>query len=121
VIRPGEVQIGPFTYTVTYLKHKRWCRLEPDHTDSAGVTYSDLNRIVVRVSNEDGQYGEGAIKAHLLHEIMHASCYVGNMQDQYVPKKVDIAWVEEQTIGVLSRPLLGVLRDNPYLVEYLTA
>lgn len=119
--RPTQVVVGPFKYSITWVEHKNWHEVEPEHDDANGVTWSDHAKILVRLGNEDGAYNIQVLQSNLLHEILHACAFMSNMNDQSVPKDPDIAWVEEQVVGVVSRPLLGVLRDNPKVLEYLTA
>lgn len=56
----------------------------------------------------------------LLHEILH-QCFraSGCWPDDIKPGRSGVT-VEEQLVAALTGPLLGVLRDNPALVSFVT-
>ena len=53
----------------------------------------------------------------LLHEIMHACCYGAGLNQADMPLKDEDK--EEIVINQLSNYVMGVFRDNPWLLDYL--
>ena len=100
---PPTVRVGPYTYSIVM------DRVLVHAVDSGanGTTSPELQRISV-----DPDRGRDAVAKTVLHEVLHAVwTNAGDRGD-----KVD----EETAIRTLSAGLLGVLRDNPALVAYLT-
>lgn len=57
------------------------------------------------------------MRATLVHELFHALSFSTGMYQQYEARKVS----EEDAIGGFDTGWLGVLRDNPKLVAWLTS
>ena len=101
---PKTVKVGPHTYAIVRPSKK-------DAPDIVGDSDFDLMRIRVR-------HGVRKSKAQetLLHELLHATTYPSftgayENEDKFTP---------EQIISAVAPVLLGVLQDNPKLLEYLT-
>jgi hypothetical protein len=97
---PRRLRLGPFVYRV---RHKANKKAFP------GDGQQDWNNLEIRV---DPAQQDGCARDTLLHEVMHA-CYA---QTSFRGGDVD----EEGIINALTPWLLGVLRDNPELIEFLT-
>lgn len=107
---PKSIRVGPLTYTVEVmpkgLKGGEW-----------GMTHHTKLRIRL-----DGRHPQANLRATLLHEVLHAARYVtgAHLEEfaKHYSKRYDL---EERVITTLEHPLLGILRDNPDLVAFLTA
>ena len=105
---PGKIQVGPVTYTVkvgpiTATDH------DPD-TLSGLAIHRDAEIQVV-----DNQAPAQA-RDTMLHEVLHCLFAVSGL---FLP--VDQAEEEEKFVSLLTPWLTMLLRDNPELVDYLTA
>lgn len=101
---PGCVKVGPHHYTV-----------DPDdrasQRDARGEAYTDRCAIVY-----DDRMHQSALRETLLHETLHAVWAATGL-----PAVEGANDEEEVIVASLSPLLLGVLRDNPRLVTFLTA
>lgn len=101
---PALIRVGPFRYKARRVK-------ESDaYEESAGVCFTKQHRIEVTL-------GQSPLltKERLLHEVLHA------LWDITFPDPVP-SWdaYEERFVKHMAPVLLGLLRDNPTLVRYLT-
>lgn len=101
---PKIIFIGPHDYEVSISKKKIDSNLfgETDNTNSEIHVHPDQS-----LQNK---------RDTLLHEILHAIAFASGM------KKV-LEWndeTEEKVIRLLSPWLLGVVQDNPDLIEWIT-
>lgn len=115
--RPDTVKIGVQDYRIEYLSSDEWeDRRYPD--EALGVTFSDRAEITVKLA---GGQSENRLRSIILHEITHAVwgetglTHLVEMEGGLPDDQ------EEAIILAQSLMLLGVLRDNPHVVKYLTA
>lgn len=101
---PRFVKVGPYRYRIEFTA---------EELENSSYAECDLKKEVIRVRMT---LSEGITRDTILHEIMHA------VWDAFsVMTKTDhLEDVEEHVIRHLSTGVLGVLRDNPRLVAYLT-
>ena len=105
-IRPKFLRIGPYNWKVKW-GHSDVLRFHP-YGDACGAC--DEASLTIAVSPGQAEdYG----RSTLLHEILHA-CVRASSPD------IDDEQ-EEKMVSALTGPLLGALRDNPELIEYLTS
>ena len=98
---PAKVKVGPYTYSVV-------CQ---SIIDNAGIHQRALQRLVI-----DADGGPDARRDVLIHELLHAILSnAGTDQDGDEARKATEAFIERVSAG-----LLGVIRDNPDLIAYLT-
>lgn len=111
---PRRVKVGPLRYRVI---------VDQDQLDAmqarAGVEdpllgFCSSATEAIYLAPDLGRHTE---RATLVHEIFHALVTNSGMGEQYGTRKVS----EEEAILALDTGWLGVLRDNPKLVAYLTA
>lgn len=103
---PKFVKVGPYRYTVASDAETR-LDIMGDRPDWAGCC--DMRTLTIFVEPRDNQ---DAMAGTLLHEVIHACLQVTNQPDD----DKNESYVERMT-GML----LGVLRDNPDLVAFLTS
>lgn len=99
---PGTIKVGPHVYRIVADQNRE---LEAD--DSAGRTSPAVGEIQIRSDHKSHTY----IADTLLHEVLHA--VIHNVSGAPSGE-------EEQFVERMSTGLLGVLRDNPDLIEFLT-
>ena len=98
---PGKVTIGPYTYAV----------LCQPIIDNRGYHNRTQQQIVI-----DADGGPDARRDTLIHELLHAILSnAGTDQDSDEQRKATEAFIERVSSG-----WLGVIRDNPDLIAYLT-
>ena len=107
---PKKIKIGPQSWTVVERLRDADGMLDEG---SYGYTLPNSNIIVLDVSLPMSKK-----RAVMIHELMHA------IRLQYDPapkpgKEAEVDEWEHFFIGVWDNGLLGVLRDNPRLVEWL--
>lgn len=109
---PGTVLVAPYEYTIN-TDQETWDRLKanvPKAHDMWGHT--DHQKMAIAV--EPGM-GYDALADTVLHEVLH--CVLAQGQGLQHLSSVDD--VEEYVIERMVPRLLGVLRDNPRLVDWL--
>lgn len=99
---PESIKVGAMTYRV-------------DVQNMADRGQTDRDAGVITISN---RLGPGRARVTLLHEVMHA---MHGHTGQVIIAGDTADDCEENLISLWSGPLLGVLRDNPELVAFLTA
>ena len=105
---PSEVKVGPFVFTV------RGGADVVDYFDGAegeDTGDCDSHGLIIRVS---GKTAEGHQRDTTWHECLHAAAFACGLSEELTEK------VEEKVVRQLATATLGVLRDNPDLVAYLT-
>lgn len=107
---PKKIKIGPQSWTVVERERATDGLLDDG---SYGYTLPNANLIVL-----DANIPHSKKRSVMLHEILHA------VRLQYDPtqkpsREADLDEWEHFFIGVWDNGLLGVLRDNPKLVEWL--
>lgn len=109
---PSKIRIGTQVFEVVLRDRKTDGML---NDGSFGYTQDNDNLIVI-----DAALTPTRQRSTLVHELMHAIRMVFNSPIK--PKKSDDfeAW-EHYFISIFEETLLIVLRDNPELLEYLTA
>lgn len=109
---PRAVRVGAYTYRVV-VGGREFTRQETEELpDGTGFMYGRCDNPGGVIVLRDGMAHDVTADT-LLHELLHA-CYFTVGQ----PLKTE---TEERAIAFVSATLLQVLRDNPGLVEYLTA
>jgi len=107
---PNKVIIGVQTFDIIERSKTEDGML---HDGTYGYTVDEQNLIVI-----DADLKKTKKQVTLLHEILHACAYVhgGSIK----PKKTDDydTW-EHFFIGTYEHSLLGVLQDNPEIVDWL--
>jgi len=99
---PRRIKLSPYTYTVREVRGLQ----------DSGACAPDYEAILVDAEQSDGQKRDT-----LLHEALHGIIRQG-LEQQF--KDVDKSF-EESVVSFFAPRLLGLLRDNPALVEYLTS
>lgn len=103
---PDWIRVGPHTFEIRH--DPDTARLLRDD-DSRGDTYTEA--LMIRL---DDRNPSTVVAETLLHELMHAAWYVTALRAVENPD-------EEAVCQALAPVLLGILRDSPELVAYLTA
>lgn len=100
---PIAIKVGATTYDVAVKKRLPENRYGDTRNGIASIR---LNKVMTLGPTQDT----------LLHEVLHAVVHVSGMQN--VLEFSDES--EEKMIRILTPWILGVIRDNPELIEYLT-
>ena len=110
---PLRIKVGPMVIRVTLdadpvREHRIERGLSPD--DGMAISHMHAQTIAIRPD-----LGPDQMRDSLLHEVLHWCVVVSGVQ------RVGEEWrdAEEGFVSAISPTLLGVLRDNPELVEYL--
>ena len=86
------------------------------------VGYSSLSAQLIAVGTKSIKMGtplgEDYKREIVVHEVLHL-CFRVTDCDPDRDAKANLEDVEERAVAAISGPLLGVLRDNPALVEWL--
>jgi Zn-dependent peptidase ImmA (M78 family) len=111
---PKKIKIGSQTYAV----YERNINDDPGLNDAHAYTYTNGNFIVV---NKDLNYQ--LQRRYLMHEILHAVIFVFGQTDKADKDERTDTYenLEHWFIYLLQEPLVMLLRDNPSLVNWLTA
>lgn len=110
--RPGDVRIGPFTWTLHYDDETLIDAQDTDGQGRFGMTAPRTHRITVAVASRPEQ----AIRETVVHEVLHAINVTYSLK---VPEHGDPGEKEEQAVATLATPLLEVLQRNPLLLRWL--
>jgi hypothetical protein len=102
-------KVGPFLYDVQYSETV----VDPDNRDRNISGYCSQSRCTIYIATSDRC--EEFIRTTLWHEVKHAVLDITCDTDKASADAID----EEQLIQRLASLEIGVLRDNPKLVEYL--
>lgn len=111
---PRHVKVGPLKYRIV---------VDQNGIDIAQARSGTADPIVGFCSSQSEtiylspNQTPRTMRATLVHELFHALFYSSGMYQQFESRKVS----EEDAIGGLDTGWLGVLRDNPKLVAYLTS
>jgi hypothetical protein len=108
--RPTKVLVGGLVYRVKYDEASLKAAKARELEDLNGHCANDQLLITV-----DGSMAEPNVREILLHEILHA-CHWAAGAPLTLMKEDD---PEEGLVRVLSPRLMGVLRNNPDVLEYL--
>lgn len=122
---PSTVRVGPWTYTVVTDAAEIAAASEGNVPESGTWgAFSDHERLIIGINSDNAT---DVLRVSVLHEIMHCCLRIsGAWPTQYArllakarheDYGVDI---EEFVIAGTSAVLLGVLRDNPDLMAWLT-
>ena|SRR3990167_1553124 len=104
---PSIVKVGPYRYRV---------RTDKDAVAEArGDSYQGFHSAPRLMLAIDPDYPRDKVAETLVHEALHAVWMVVNL-----PREKLEGVTAETVVGALAPTLLGVLRDNPALVSYLT-
>jgi Zn-dependent peptidase ImmA (M78 family) len=111
---PKKIKIGSQTYAI----YERNINDDPGLSDAHAYTYTNGNFIVV---NKDLNYQ--LQRRYLMHEILHAVIFVFGQTDKADKDERTDTYenLEHWFIYLLQEPLVMLLRDNPSLVNWLTA
>lgn len=114
---PASVRIGAVTYTVT-IDPDTWLRYEHEAQSKGYYGHTEHRTATILINPEATP---DVARLTLWHEIQHALCETTMGSPDWLnigETKVDR---EEAVIRAFESPTLLVLRDNPDLVDYLTA
>jgi hypothetical protein len=128
--RPSDVRIGPVRYAITW--ESEAIKSASDSADDRGdtgsngewIAYSDHEKMVIGLNPD---HSDEYNRISLVHEVLHCCLRIAGVwpntygrilaeardRDEGVP-------VEEFTISAQAPTLLGVLRDNPGVLAWLT-
>ena len=124
---PAHVKIGPLVYSVlTDVDAIKAASESADIDEGAEWTaYSDHDALVIGINPSNPECVQ---QRDLLHEVIHCCLRFAGVEPNAFARIVARAkerhggyTVEEFMVAAASGPLLGVLRDNPDLVAWLTA
>ena len=103
---PKQVQVGPFTYSVTVDQAAIDRAGQEGRETLYGQTRHTISRILV-----DPELSADQKRETLQHEVLHACINTSGLAISTTD--------QENLVGALSPILLDTLRRNPELVEYL--
>ncbi len=108
---PATIKIGSQTYRIERRAPKE------DGGLSTALAYTLVESNLIVISN---QLPTDRARSILIHELLHALIYSFTRQD--TPDKLESFddW-EHHFIGIVQEPLTMLIRDNPGLIEWLTA
>lgn len=112
VERPDVVMIGIHIYRVEWMSVDEWIAHNMSN-EAIGMTDADAGWI--RIQHRPGGH-ESRYQEVLVHEILHALWDLSNLHNMDIKPLED---PEEFIVGLVSPPLLGVLKDNPHVLQYL--
>ena len=107
--RPTEVKVGYRTIKIKYVNPKF---IMDDMTDSYGEYRSREGVIYIQDSLVPQERCNTT-----WHEILHAVVYIAGLNQANGPLKEDDA--EELVVNQISNFMMGVYRDNPWLLDML--
>ena len=107
--RPEEVKVGYKTIKIEYVRPDF---VNDDMTDSYGEYRAREGRILL----QDTLCGQERCNT-TWHEILHAVVYISGLNQANGPLKEDDA--EELVVNQISNFMMGVYRDNPWLLDML--
>jgi hypothetical protein len=125
-MRPTLVRVGPVTYRIltdpeAINRASASADIDPSSEWSA---YSDHDALVIGIN---GSNPEGVQRRDVLHELLHCCLRLAGVEPNAYARVVHRAegrhdgyTVEEFMVAAATGPLLGVLRDNPWLTAWLT-
>lgn len=105
---PASVKVGNYTFTVHAVPGH-----EMDKRQAAGQFSGYAQTIDLRTD-----MGDANLRDALLHEVLHGVLYAHGLARVL---ELDADGHEEKLVSALTPVILGVLRDNPALVKFLTA
>lgn len=107
---PKTVKVGTFTYRIEVSQAAIDAATVRNSKHLMGCCSSELLLIAIAPDLAHDQLADT-----LLHEVLHACCQVSGADLD----SRDGDDHEEHAVGAISPHLLGALRDNPKLVEFL--
>ncbi len=110
--RPKSVQIGHIAWAINW--DNRAVRRVQIEANENFLGRTNSNTATIHI--DDFGQPEDALRATLLHEVLHAIWLTYAIDSEAEVKRER----DEQYVARLEMPLLSVLRDNPLLVNYLT-
>lgn len=114
---PSEIRVGTVTYHVT-VEPEDWMRIEHATQKKGYYGHTDPKAATIYLNPESAPEQN---RLTLWHEVLHAlhETVMGSPSWQGLSEDPHAA--EERVVLRWEHPTLAVLRDNPALVEYLTA
>ena len=112
VERPDHAFIGNHVYRVEWLTNEEW-EAARHPNDAAACTEAERNLIAIRLK-ADGY--ESFYQELLIHELTHAAWDATMLTHAPLDSIED---KEEFIIGTQSPALLGILKNNPHIIQYL--
>jgi len=107
--RPTQVKVGYRTLKIEYVRPDF---INDDMTESFGEYRSREGRILI----QDSLVGQERCNT-TWHEILHSVVYIFSLNQANGPLKEDDA--EELVVNTISNAVMGVYRDNPWLLDML--
>jgi hypothetical protein len=110
-----KVRVGTVSYEVTF-DADAWLKIEHKTQTKGYHGFTNHHEAVIYINPDDVPDVQ---RQTVLHEVMHATCYVilGAPEFDHLGKNRNDR--EENIVRMLEGPLLMVLRDNPDLAAYL--
>ena len=105
---PDKIKVGWKNIDIQYVK----ASFKKDNTDCYGQFLNRENKIEL----QDEITGDDLANT-MLHEIMHAIAYHSSLNQGNGPLKDDDN--EEITVNSMSNWLIGVMKDNPWFLDFL--
>lgn len=115
--RPDEIKIGWHTWTVNWHGTDEWIKIDPDNNKD-GLTLGHLLQIHMRLIEDRP---ESLYHDVLWHEIMHAAFLTVGLALEADWNLGEANDIEEKVCLYGSPVFVGVLKDNPVLVKWLTS
>ena len=107
--RPEEVKVGYRTIKIKYVR--------PDFImDDMMESYGEYRAREGVIYIQDALVGQERCNT-TWHEILHAIVYIYSLNQANGPLKEDDA--EELVVNTISNAMMGVYRDNPWLLDML--
>ena len=113
---PSSVVIGPHTFSLVRSTPQVNAKQVAMHAPMWG--FCDVGQQLIVIDDAPG-LGEGAARETVLHECLHAIMDATGLS--YAIGTEQKAYTEEALLQALDSALLGLLRDNPDLVAWLTS
>lgn len=105
---PQRIRIGCYDYDVVK-RDAQWA------TESRSVGDTNNGELSIGYAPQAPQQEINTI----IHEVMHAICYVG-MASEAIADAGDSDRAEERLVTIMANQWHQVIRDNPELIAYIT-
>ncbi len=113
---PSKVKVGIFVYSVQ-VGGPDWKAAVKKKPSAGGRLAGHTDNLSLTISVRPG-LAPGAEREVVVHELLHACVNVAGQPIESMRRKCGL---EENAVSVIAPTLLGVIRENPPLLRYLTA
>jgi hypothetical protein len=114
--RPTRVKVGPHVYKILYSKSSWQKYADKKKSNLVGLTIAEKGIILIKGNDS---LNESQRRDTLLHEILHAAFALNSFKLMPMKLPDDYHDLEEIVILLHTPALLGVLRENPKVVDWL--